>query len=120
MSCDGFNMQPRISVPFDGAIDPATITNRTVFLLKLSGAERTTSGINQIVWDPPTHELSFHPDNSLEQHTTYLPPRVTTIAGAIDIQRVVDQLAWAEQVSSTAAIRLKWIRNGVRTVSDTP
>jgi hypothetical protein len=33
-----------------------------------------------------------------------LPPRVTTIVGAIDIQRVVDHLAWAEQVSSTAAI----------------
>ncbi|WP_234800741.1 hypothetical protein [Luteitalea pratensis] len=33
-----------------------------------------------------------------------LPPRVTTIAGAVDIQRVVDHLAWAEQVSSTAAI----------------
>jgi hypothetical protein len=32
------------------------------------------------------------------------PRRVNTIAGAIDIQRVVDGLAWAEQASNTVAI----------------
>ena len=26
---DGFNTQPRISIPFDGAIDPGTVTSRT-------------------------------------------------------------------------------------------
>lgn len=27
---DGFNIQPRISIPFDGAIDPSTVNNNTV------------------------------------------------------------------------------------------
>src|SRR5262245_18248907 len=34
---DGFNIQPRLSVPFDGPIDPTTVTSSAVFLLKLSG-----------------------------------------------------------------------------------
>src|ERR1044071_845194 len=32
---DGFNTQPRISIPFDGAIDPSTVTSQTVFLLRI-------------------------------------------------------------------------------------
>ena len=32
---DGFNVQPRLSVPFDGAIDVASITSQTVFLVSL-------------------------------------------------------------------------------------
>jgi Bacterial virulence factor lipase N-terminal len=75
---DGFNMQARISVPFDGDIDPATVTSKSVFLLKLrdvlTGREdgRQVVGINYIVWDSATRELSFRPDGSLDQHTTYV------------------------------------------------
>src|SRR4051812_39746459 len=29
---DGFNVQPRVSIPFSGAIDPSTVTSETVFL----------------------------------------------------------------------------------------
>src|SRR5438445_5662211 len=32
---DGFNTQPRISIPFDGAIDPSTVNSQTVFLLRV-------------------------------------------------------------------------------------
>src|SRR5262245_17935897 len=32
---DGFNVQPRITIPFDGPIDPATVTSRNVFLVSL-------------------------------------------------------------------------------------
>ena len=68
---DGFNMQPRITVPFDGEIDPATVTSRTVILLNLTSGDDAPIGINQVVWDPPTKELSFRPEISLEQHTRY-------------------------------------------------
>src|SRR5437660_4440557 len=37
---DGFNPQPRLSIPFDGAIDPSTVNSHTVFLVKLGGEER--------------------------------------------------------------------------------
>jgi Bacterial Ig-like domain len=92
---DGFNLQARISVPFDGDIDPSSVTNDTVFLVGLGDAlarheeglagedenfdpsdvrlaATATVGINHIVWTPDTRELSFRPDQTLDQHTTYV------------------------------------------------
>ena len=40
---DGFSTQPRITVPFTGAIDPSTVTSETVYLLNL-GDTFTFSG----------------------------------------------------------------------------
>ena len=37
---DGFNVQPRLSVPFTGAIDPASVTSDSVFLVRLPGRRR--------------------------------------------------------------------------------
>src|SRR5919202_64395 len=31
---DGFNLQPRLSIPFDGSVDVTTVNSRTVFLIK--------------------------------------------------------------------------------------
>ncbi len=36
---DGFNLQPRLSIPFDGPIDVASVTSESVFLVRL-GRER--------------------------------------------------------------------------------
>src|SRR5215212_8894094 len=74
---DGFNMQPRLSIPFDGPIDVATVSSETVFLISLGntldpldrGGRRI--GINQVVWDPATKTLHARSDESLEQHTRY-------------------------------------------------
>jgi hypothetical protein len=74
---DGFNTQPRLSVPFTGPIDPATVTSRTVFLVGLGD---TTSppdrggevvGVNQVVWDVATNTLHVESDELLAQHTRY-------------------------------------------------
>src|SRR5215213_8822930 len=35
---DGFNLHPGLSIPFDGAIDTATVTSDTVFLVSLGDA----------------------------------------------------------------------------------
>ena len=62
---DGFNMQARISIPFDGDIDPVTVSSKSIFLVKLRNAlsgrtsDNSIVGINFIVWDPTTRELSF-------------------------------------------------------------
>src|SRR5258707_1149596 len=53
---DGFNTQPRISVPFTGDIDPSTVNSDTLYLLNLgdtlSGAGFGQKvGINQVAWD---------------------------------------------------------------------
>jgi len=74
---DGFNLQPRLSVPFDGPIDVNTVTSSTVFLVSLGdtldhqdrGGE--VVGINQIVWDLGTTTLHVESDALLDQHTRY-------------------------------------------------
>jgi hypothetical protein len=76
---DGFNPQPRLSIPFDGAIDPNTVSSRTVFLLRLGKPHQgdrdehhpSVVGINQIVWDPVRKTLHAESDDFLDQHTRY-------------------------------------------------
>src|SRR5262249_46636650 len=70
---DGFNLQPRLSIPFSGPIDVSTVSSRTVFLLRLDhGHHSDPVGINQIVWDPATKTLHAESDELLDQHTRYL------------------------------------------------
>jgi hypothetical protein len=74
---DGFNVQPRLSIPFDGPIDVKTVTNETVFLISLGSTlghgERggRVVGINQVVWDTFTNTLHMKSDEVLDQHTRY-------------------------------------------------
>lgn len=67
---DGFSVFPRITIPFTGDIDPATVTSDTVFLVSLSSLRRI--GINQRIWDPQTKILSLKPDEQLRQRARYL------------------------------------------------
>lgn len=73
---DGFNLLPRISIPFDGPIDPNTATSATVYLVELAQAGgdtiiANTIGINQIVWDPETLTLHVESDDVLRQTARY-------------------------------------------------
>ena len=74
---DGFNLQPRLSIPFDGPIDANSVTSQTVFLVSLGDTLNRRDhggqvvGINQVVWDPPTHTLHVESDQLLDQHTRY-------------------------------------------------
>ena len=36
---DGFNLQPRLSIPFDGPIDVNTVNSSTIFLVQLPAAD---------------------------------------------------------------------------------
>jgi hypothetical protein len=86
---DGFNVQPRLSIPFDGPIDVATVTSRTVFLVSLGSRLRGRGddecdddggcdegghviGINQIVWNTLTNTLHVESDELLDEHTRYV------------------------------------------------
>jgi len=66
---DGFNIQPRLSVPFSGPIDLSTVSSDTVFLADASGAR---VGINQVVWEPAANTLHAESDQLLRQDTTYV------------------------------------------------
>ncbi|HEY7403747.1 MAG TPA: hypothetical protein VIB39_09510 [Candidatus Angelobacter sp.] len=80
---DGFNLQPRLSIPFDGAIDVNSVSSKNVFLVKLPNffihhdfddvrAAGTLIGINQIVWDPASLTLFAESDEHLDQRSNYL------------------------------------------------
>ncbi|TMF57072.1 MAG: hypothetical protein E6I19_04260, partial [Chloroflexi bacterium] len=56
---DGFNIQPRISIPFSAPIDLSTVSSSTVFLVGPGGH---VVGINQAVWEPLTNTLHAESD----------------------------------------------------------
>jgi Bacterial Ig-like domain len=66
---DGFNVQPRISIPFSGPIDPASVKKGTIFLI---GPRGHLVGFNQAVWEPAANTLHVESDELLDQHSTYL------------------------------------------------
>jgi hypothetical protein len=74
---DGFNIQPRLSVPFDGPIDVNSVTSSSVFFVSLGGTldhhdhGGQVVGINQVVWDVATTTLHVESDELLAQHTRY-------------------------------------------------
>ena len=73
---DGFNLMPRISIPFDGEIDPTSVSTSSVFLVELAqqGEETIVAnavGINQVVWDPATLTLHVESDEVLRQTARY-------------------------------------------------
>jgi hypothetical protein len=80
---DGFSLQPRVTVPFDGDIDPSTVSNDDLFFLDLGNTDLDATdsrnenaaprviGVNQLFWDPATRVLATESDEPLEQHTRY-------------------------------------------------
>jgi hypothetical protein len=77
---DGFNMQPRISIPFTGPIDPASVNSSNVFLISVPDFKVT--GINQITWEVATNTLHVESDELLRQHTIYILVATTDIRDA--------------------------------------
>jgi|SwirhisoilCB3_FD_contig_51_989634_length_2281_multi_2_in_0_out_0_1 hypothetical protein len=84
---DGFNLQPRLSIPFDGAIDVNSVNSKTIFLVQLpnrfalgrefegddlGGFKPNIIGINQVVWDPASLTLFAESDQHLDQDSNYL------------------------------------------------
>ena len=75
---DGFGLQTRLSIPFDGAIDPNSVSSDSVFVVDLGGtlpsdppATGARVGINQAVWDTQTNALHVEVDQQLDQHRRY-------------------------------------------------
>jgi Bacterial virulence factor lipase N-terminal len=78
---DGFNLQPRLSIPFDGAIDVSTANSNTIFLITLPGRglgedefehfKPQVIGINQIVWDPASLTLFAESNDHLDEDSNY-------------------------------------------------
>lgn len=72
---DGFDLQPRVSIPFTGAIDVSSITPSTVFV---SGAGQHV-GLQQLTYDPSSHLLLGTVRDQLHEQTRY----TLTITGKV-------------------------------------
>jgi hypothetical protein len=66
---DGFDVDPRISLAFDHAIDVSKATVDNVYVQKASGGPKI--GLNRLVWSPLRNTLYGHPTEQLEDGTTY-------------------------------------------------
>ena len=77
---DGFNLQPRISIPFTGPIDPASVDSSNVFLVRVPDLKVT--GINQITWEVAANTLHVESDELLRQHSLYILVVTTGIRDA--------------------------------------
>ncbi|MFI4929743.1 MAG: Ig-like domain-containing protein [Burkholderiales bacterium] len=90
---DGFSTQPRITIPFSGPIDPASVSSDNVYLVNLGDTLTLRGfgqrvGVNQTVWDPATNTLVAQSDELLQQHSRYLLVVTDGIRDA-DGQRIV-------------------------------
>jgi hypothetical protein len=89
---DGFNLQPRITISFDAAIDVSTVTSKSVSLVEFgSPIPPRIIGINQIVWEPTTNTLYVESDEQLEQHAQF---------ALIATQRILDAQSSPAQASA--------------------
>ena len=102
---DGFNIQPRISIPFSGSIDVETVSSQTVFLL---GPHGRRVGINQVVWEPAANTLHIESDAQLQPHSRYLLIVTRGIRGS-DGQRPDSSAFWRELFARQPAATRAWI-----------
>ena len=89
---DGFSLQPRLTIPFDGPIDLRSVSSDSVYLIRLGSAlggrvreSQRRIGINRIEWDVETATLVAEPDEILERHTRYaivVTARVQAVDGS--------------------------------------
>jgi hypothetical protein len=85
---DGFNLQPRLSIPFDGPIDVHSVNSQDVLLINLGdtvdGREHGDHvvGINQVVWDPDMNALHVRSEQLLDQHSRYALIMTNGLRGA--------------------------------------
>ena len=65
---DGFDLQPRVAIPFSGPIDVASITDSNVFIQGPGGRTQ----LMQLVWDPASNTLSGISNALLHEGSQYV------------------------------------------------
>ena len=66
---DGFDLQPRVTIPFTGAIDLTSVNDSNVVISTTSGG--VVGGLRQLTFDPATNTLAGISDKFLQEATTY-------------------------------------------------
>src|SRR4051794_34586297 len=66
---DGFDLQPRVTVPFTGTIKLDSVNDSDFFIATTKG--KFVSGLRQLTWDPKTRTLAGISDKFLQERKTY-------------------------------------------------
>jgi hypothetical protein len=66
---DGFDLQPRVTVPFSGSIRLASVNDKDFFITTARG--KFASGLRQLTFDPGTRTLAGISDKLLKEGTRY-------------------------------------------------
>ena len=66
---DGFDLQPRVTVPFTGAIKLASVNAKDFFIADSKG--KKVGGMRQLTFDPQTHTLAGISDKFLQEGKRY-------------------------------------------------
>src|SRR4051794_9601634 len=66
---DGFDLQPRVTVPFTGTIKLDSVNDSDFFIATTKG--KFVSALRQLTWDPKTRTLAGISDKFLEERKTY-------------------------------------------------
>src|SRR4051795_1441573 len=66
---DGFDLQPRVTVPFTGSIRLASVGDKNFFITTAGG--KFASGLRQLTFDPATRTLAGISDKFLKEGTRY-------------------------------------------------
>jgi hypothetical protein len=104
---DGFDLQPRVYVPFSGAITVKTVTPKTVYIDGPGGR----AGIYQVVFDPRTNVLEGTVDRQLAEDTRYA---LVITRGVHDSQgRPLDKAVRVHFTTMTATLELDHIRRAL-------
>ncbi|HKR94891.1 MAG TPA: Ig-like domain-containing protein, partial [Candidatus Angelobacter sp.] len=124
---DGFNLQPRLSIPFDGAIDPSTANSNTIFLVQIpagftgDGDQPVTPniiGINQVVWDPASLTLFAESDQHLDQRSSYLLVVTTGVHDAVGNPIAAPKSFLDLNAEDSSDARLRTYRQALRALID--
>src|SRR3954471_13927075 len=66
---DGFDLQPRVTVPFTGSIRLTSVSDKSFFITTAGG--KFASGLRQLTFDPATRTLAGISDKFLKEGTRY-------------------------------------------------
>jgi hypothetical protein len=76
---DGFDLQPRVTVPFTGSIRLGSVNDKNFFITTAGG--KFASGLRQLTFDPATRMLAGISDKFLKEGTRY---RIHVTNGILD------------------------------------
>jgi len=106
---DGFDLQPRVTVPFTGDIRLSSVNHSDFFITTSRGT--FVSGFRQLTLDPVTHTLAGISDRFLNEHTTYRVRVTGGILGAdgrhVKACRGACSVAFTTRSASGELVRLR-------------